>query len=146
MLVVSEATVLRKGLKYAGFGRSRSASVNLTTSKARFRAFYGSNPIVYAAILHDIQTTDNPDAQVELIPDAIKPFFMAIHWLYSYRTEHQLSGMFGYCKTKCREYVWFFAGKIQALKEQKVSGMIELQMSCLVDDSQGWLSNADSVA
>jgi hypothetical protein len=76
MLVVSEATVLRKGLKYAGFGRSRSASVNLTTSKARFRAFYGSNPIVYAVILHDIQTTDNPDAQVELSPDAIKPFFI----------------------------------------------------------------------
>jgi hypothetical protein len=120
MLVVTEAAILRKGLKWAGFNRQRQGRVKLETNRMRFRAFYGSDPIVYAVLLHDLQTTDLDEARIELDEDGVKPFFLAISWLYSYYTEAQLAGRFGYCERTCRKYLWFFARKIRALKEQKV--------------------------
>jgi hypothetical protein len=120
MLVVSEATVLRKGLQYVGFSQRRQRSVNRETNLERFRSNYGSNPIVYAVLLHDFHTTENPEAHVNVSRTKLKPFFLAIHWLYCYPTEHRMAGTFGYCAITCRKYAWYFAKKIQALKEEKV--------------------------
>jgi hypothetical protein len=40
-----------------GFDLRRQQSVKRTTCLKRFRALYGSNPIVYAQIIEDLQTT-----------------------------------------------------------------------------------------
>jgi hypothetical protein len=39
------------------FDRRQQQSVKRTTCLKRFRALYGSNPIVYAQIIEDLQTT-----------------------------------------------------------------------------------------
>ena len=121
MLVVSEARILRKGLKYAGFSRGRHANVSLKTNLERFQSFYGSAPAIYAVILEDLQTTLNPSARIILDKHTLKHFLLALHWLRCYKTEAQLSGMFGFDEKTCRKYVWYYSAKIQALKEDKVS-------------------------
>ena len=120
MLVLSEAAILREGLEYAGFSRRRRRNVDLETNKERFRAFYGSNPVVYAVLLHDLQTTDLDEARIDLDEGGVKPFFLAINWLYSYDTEAQMAGRSGYCERTCRKFAWFFAKKIKALEDEKV--------------------------
>jgi hypothetical protein len=89
--------------------------VDLSTNEERFRGFYGCNPIVYAVLLHDLQTREIDEARIELDEEGVKPFFVAIHWLYLYPTECQMAGRSGYCEKTCRN----FAKKIKALVEQK---------------------------
>jgi hypothetical protein len=121
MLIVTEQMMLYKGLKCVGFNQECQACVNCITNLERFCSWYGSNPIVYIRILHDLQTTNVPEARINSNEYCLKHFFMAIHWLKSYRNEDQQSGLFGFCNTTCRKYSWFFAEKIQALAAQKVS-------------------------
>ena len=129
MLVLSAVAILRKGLEYAGFSRRRQ-DVDLSTNEERFRGFYGCNPIVYAVLLHDLQTTEIDEARIDLDEEGLKPFFVAIHWLYSYPTECQMAGRSGYCEKTCRKIVWFFAKKIKALVEQKVRLCQQHSVNC----------------
>jgi hypothetical protein len=124
MLVVSEAKILRKGLKYAGFSHRRQANVGLKTNLERFKSFYGSHPVVYSIILEDLQVTDNPAARIILDKRTLKHFLLAVHWLRCYRTEAHLSGMFGLDVKTCRKYVWYYCSKIQALKDEKVCATV----------------------
>jgi hypothetical protein len=61
MLIATADEILRKGLEMGGwvrlFDRRQQQSVKRTTCLKRFRELYGSNPIVYAQIIEDLQTT-----------------------------------------------------------------------------------------
>jgi hypothetical protein len=121
MLVVSELKILHKGLQYAGFSNRRQKRVKHETNMERFRSFYGSDPVVYAKILDDLIFTDIPAASIAGNDEVtLKHYLMAIHWLKCYRTETVQSGQFGFCEITCRKYAWYFAERIQALKDQKV--------------------------
>ena len=61
ILTVEPSELLREGLHLAGFDDRRQQSVCRATNLMRFRSFYGSNPLVYVAILEDLQMTDLPD-------------------------------------------------------------------------------------
>jgi hypothetical protein len=124
MIVISQAKMLRKGLKYAGFSHRRQANVGLKTNVGRFKSFYGSTPAVYTVILEDLQATENPSAQIILGKHTLKHFLLAMHWLRTYKTEAQLSGLFGFDEKTCRKYVWYYTSKMQALKEEKVSSLL----------------------
>ena len=48
-------------------------------------------------------------------------FLMAIHFLARYPTDEEQSAIFKLCDRTIRDWKWFYAKKIQALKGQKVS-------------------------
>ena len=84
-------------------------------------ALYGSNPIVYAEIFEDLlQTAAIAEARVDSKVICINSFLMGIQFLKCYPTEEVHSGVFKVCEKTARKWGWFYAKKIQALKEQKI--------------------------
>ena len=126
MLILTADDMLRKGLELGGFDRSRQKKVRRAQNLERFRALYGSNPVVYAEIFEDLQTTEIAEARVDSDMICVDSFLMALHFLKCYPTENQLSGLFQICEKSARKWAWFYAKKIQALKQQKVSLLLWL--------------------
>jgi hypothetical protein len=84
MVVLTTDEVLQKGLSMVGFDHDRQKNVSRETNLQRFRAHYGSNPIVYAQIWEDLSLLTETDAW-KMDPDS---FLMACHFLTCYPTEH----------------------------------------------------------
>jgi len=120
LTVLEPSELLREGLHLAGFDGRRQQSVCRATNLMRFRSFYGSNPLVYVAILEDLQMTDLPDAHVDPAKLCLPSFLLALNFLREYRMEHQRAGLFKVCERTARKWGWFYARRIQALKEIKV--------------------------
>lgn len=129
MLTTTPSDLLREGLYLAGFDHKRQQRVCRATNLQRFRAFYGSNPLVYVAILEDLQTTDLPDAHVDPEKLCIPSFLLALNFLREYRTEHQRAGLFKVCERTARKWGWYYAKRIQALKDIKVRSIDEATLS-----------------
>lgn len=125
MLVILTADeMLRKGLEHVGFDRARQQNVSKRTNIRRFMAHFGSSPVVYAQVWEDLQTTAILQARIDATKSDADSFLMAVHFLKCYPTEDELSGRFQICEKTARKWAWYFATKIQALKEQKVSPVL----------------------
>lgn len=111
--------ILRMGLEQIGFSDDKQERVGRPTNVRRFKAHYGSSPLVVATIWEDLLTTDIPAAR---IPSKTSPdkLFLGMYFLKVYPTEEQLAGRFSKCERGARKWAWLFASKIQALKAQKV--------------------------
>jgi hypothetical protein len=121
VMILAADEILRKGLTLANFSRRRQAwSLLDSKSVERFKAFFGSHPVVYAAIWEDLQTTEIAEARIDDFKTNADQFLMAIHFLKCYPTEAQLAGLFQICEETARKWVWFYVKKIQALKRGKV--------------------------
>ena len=118
VVILTADEILRKGLLLVGFNVRRQQNVQRKTNVERFKDHFGSDPVVYAQIWEDLQMTENPEARISEKATA-DAFLQAIHFLR--RTEGERSGTFKMCKTTAREWGWYFAGKVQALKQEKVS-------------------------
>ena len=93
MLILTPNEILRRGLICAGFKVDRRSSV--TIQLRRFRAHYGSHPLVYAELLEDLQTAEDPSIHVEMIQlSDLDNFLLCLNFLRCYQTEHVLSGLF----------------------------------------------------
>lgn len=121
VVVLTADEILQMGLALIGFSQQRQANVQRTTNLLRFKAHYGSHPIVYAQIWEDLQTTTIPEARIDAQKIHPHNFLMATHFLARYPTEQEQASTFGICDKTARYWTWFFACKIQALKAQKVS-------------------------
>ena len=119
MLILTVNEMMQKGLELSGFALCRQQKVDPKTNLRRFKAYYGSAPIVYAQIWEDLQTTDIPEASIS--DENIDSFLMTMHFLKCYPTEVQLAGTFKICERTAREWGWYYAKKVQALKSEKVS-------------------------
>jgi hypothetical protein len=117
-MVVTPDKLLWSEFVLVGFNGARIRKVKRSTSLSRSCSFYGSNPIVYAEIWQDIQTSLIPEAQIttDAVFVNLDSFLLAICFLKCYCTEAHLAGMFNVCKKTARKCCWFFAKKIQALK------------------------------
>lgn len=107
------------GLSLVGF-TERRRQVCRETMLSRFRAHYGSNPIVYSELFEDLQTTNIDIARIEGKSVSIKYFLMAINFMQCYPTEHELSALFKVDEKTARKWVKFYIKKIHSLKPQKV--------------------------
>jgi hypothetical protein len=76
---------------------------------------------VYAEIFEDLQMTEIDEARVDAETLCVDSFLLALHFIKCYHTENQMSGLFKICERTVRKWAWFYAKKIQALKQQKVS-------------------------
>ena len=116
--------MLTRGLMLAGFSiRTQQKSSRLQNLRC-FTSNYGSLPIVYAAIWEDLQMTDNPEARIDAKKADVDSFFLGIHFLKVYPRRELQAGLFKICEKTAAHLSWFFSLKIQALKNEKVSGCI----------------------
>jgi hypothetical protein len=130
--IVTSDHIFKHGLALVGFSATRFEKVSRAANLARFRAHYGSNPIVYAQIWEDLQTTEIPEARIDNVTALDLVFFlMTINFLKCYTTEAQLAATFQVCERTARKWCWTYARKIQALKHQKVSLDLHLP-SCAI--------------
>ena len=124
--------MLQMGLEQIGLSDDQQERVERATNVRRFKAHYGSSPLVVATIWEDLMTTDIPAARIPLktSPDKL---FLAMYFLKVYPTEEQLAGRFTKCEKGARKWTWSVVRKIQALKAQKVSDFARVE--CLVQPS-----------
>jgi hypothetical protein len=120
MLVATPDEILRKGLELGGFDGRRQQKVKRKTRLRRFRSLYGSDPIVYAEIIEDLQTTHIEKARVDSKKISLEKFLGAMNFLMCYQSEEVRSGQFKETEKTVRKWGWFYSKKIQALKEQKI--------------------------
>lgn len=120
MLIASVDEILRKGLEMGGFDHRRQQRVKRSTCLRRFRALYGSNPIVYAEIIEDLQTTHIEAARVDSKKMSVEKLLIAMNFLKCYQSEEVRSGQFKVSEKTARKWGWFYSKKIQALKAQKI--------------------------
>jgi len=120
--------MLRMGLGQIGLSDDQQNRVKRATNVRRFKAHYGSSPLVLATIWEDLMTTDIPAARIPLktSPDKL---FLGMYFLKIYPTEEHLAGCFSQCEKGARKWAWSFARKIQALKAQKVRILRVLDVS-----------------
>ncbi len=119
MIHLLEEEIEAFGLQIAGFDEGRQARTWQQTNREHFRAFYGTSPANVAAIFSDLQTTNTPEARMRN-PNP-RDLFMCLNWLESYKTKMELAGHYNCDEKTARKWIWHYARKIQALKEDKVS-------------------------
>jgi hypothetical protein len=119
VVILTADEILRKGLLLVGFDGSRQKNVKRERNIERFKTHFGSDPIVYAQIWEDLQMTDNPEACISEKATA-DLFLQGIHFLKCYSKEEERSGTFKMCIQTARKWGWYFARKIQALKDEKI--------------------------
>ncbi len=119
VVILTADEMMRIGLEMCGFDGRRQNKACRALNLRRFKAHFGSNPIVYAQIWEDLQTTMIPKARIDG-KMCVESFLMAILFLKIYPTEEVLSGLFKICDTSVRKWVWYYVTKIQALKKEKV--------------------------
>jgi hypothetical protein len=84
MLVVYTADeILSIGLSLTRIDTFRQEKVDRETNLDRFRSLLGLNPVVYAQIWEDLQTTDIHDARIDgaTAKTGIRYFLMSIYFL-----------------------------------------------------------------
>lgn len=121
LVLLTADEILYIGLDLVGFSRRQQQNVCRPTNVMRFKGHYGSNPIVYAQILEELQTTAIPEARIDVRKSGPLYFLMAVHFLARYPTEQEQAGIFKVCDKTARCWSWYFATKIQMLKEEKVN-------------------------
>jgi hypothetical protein len=120
MLIATPDEILWKGLEIGGFDRWRQQRVKRETCLRQFRALYGSNPVVYAEIIEDLQTTHIEKARVDSKKMSIEKLLIAMNFLKCYQSEDVRSGPFKVSEKMVHKWGWFYTKKIQAFKEQKI--------------------------
>ena len=63
LVFTAEETRMR-GLELVGFDKRRQNKCNLALNNRRFRAHFGSHPMVYAELWYDLQSTNVEDAKI----------------------------------------------------------------------------------
>jgi hypothetical protein len=123
LVVYSCDEILEQGLLAVGI--VDPSTICRESNLESFRSHYGSNPIVYAQIWEDLQTTEIEEAKISgaVANTGLDYFLMAIHFLKCYPTEQQQVSRFRVSDRTAREWTWFFLKKVQvqALKAEKVS-------------------------
>jgi hypothetical protein len=118
VVILTADEMLAKGLELHGFDRTSKVSCSL--KKSRFKSLYGSEPVVYAQMWEDLQTTAVQEARVDARTTTIDHFLMSLHFLKCYPRESKLAADFKISEKTVRKWIRHFTKKIQALKQEKV--------------------------
>ena len=110
--------MLMIGLKRAHFSALKIGRNKIERQLEWFQSAYGCPPSVAVAIWEDLDTLIDPD-EVDF-PISIDDFLMTLEWLHSYQPERRREGHTGLSPKTIRKRCWYYAGKLQALKEQKI--------------------------
>lgn len=122
MHLLTPAELLRFGLIVMGFSADRVDRVNQAQRLEWWASEFRATPQVYAIIFEDLQTTDIEDAFIgnEATETDCKYFMIAMHFLACYPKMNTMERTFDLSAKTLREKIWFYVGKVQALKESKI--------------------------
>jgi len=119
VVVLSADQILALGLRLIGHDDDRQSRCKRETQLGFFRSGFGSDPVVYAAIFEDLQTTTIAAALVEPKKLDIHAFLWGLHFLTVYPTDNDKSSQFKGAVKTCQEWCWYYTEKIQALEKEK---------------------------
>ena len=80
VVILTADEILQKGLLLVGFSIRRQQNVQRKTNIARFKAHFGSDPVVYAQIWEDLHSSENEDLLVSEKAGA-DLFLQGLHFL-----------------------------------------------------------------
>ena len=119
--VLTMYEVLQKGLELTGFDLYRQQSVSRGTSN-KTGALQGAFRVWSVCICADLGRPANDSWWRQWLSKVdFNYFLVSVHFLWRYPTEQEQIGVFKICDKSARSWSWFYARKVQALKEQKVS-------------------------
>ena len=138
ILVYTEGEVLRCGLRLAKFTSQRIKRAKKMTNCTRFAELFGVSATIATQVFHDLQTTVFDDARLERIEADLEFYLMTLYFLKNYPKESQIEALFDYSRKWARSMIWFYAKKIQALKQERI---VWPDFS----DSEVWVLSVDGV-
>jgi hypothetical protein len=118
--------ILEIGLLTRGYTQERIAKNKPDRLNAWFQTSFGCSPVVVSAMWRDLQTTGIDDARIgdeaddDFIPISIYDFLNALEFLKCYLPEKKREGMTNLSAKTLRERCWYYIGKLQQLKHDKV--------------------------
>jgi hypothetical protein len=122
MFLLTPPEMLQLGLAVMGFPSERVNRVNYTKRLEWWASEFRTTPQVYAMIFEDLQTTDIEDAYIgdDATEQECKDFLISMHFLACYPKMNTMEQTFNLSAKTLREKIWFYARKVQALKEYKI--------------------------
>jgi hypothetical protein len=122
MFLLTPTELLRFGLILMGFSPPRVDRVNQKQKMDWWASEFRATPQVYAMVFEDLQTTDIEDACIgnDATETECKYFMIAMHFLACYPKMNSMERTFNLSAKTLREQIWFYLGKVQALKVSKV--------------------------
>ena len=118
LINLSAADFLFLGLELVGFSAARQASVCDETNTERFLSSYPITPAACSSAFYDLQTTANDAARID---DPVPFYFLvALNWMRTYKTEHEISGLADLDPTTLRVHIRKYTDAFAALKEEKI--------------------------
>lgn len=99
--------ILDCGLAMVGEDQWQRKLDNYHGRLEKFKAHYGSHPLVYTKIWKDLEPID--------CERKLGYFLICLYWMKSYDTEEQLSSRFSLDEETIRPWVWYYAECIQEL-------------------------------
>ena len=118
--IYTEEEMRHQGLSIIGWEGAGLTRATKETLNGRFRDEFGANPHVIAQLWEDLQITLIPEARLDPDRRDLFQFFTALHFLKKYPTEKERNNKWKVCENYLREWGWYFVGKIQGLKRQKI--------------------------
>ena len=110
--ILSASKVLNIGLRLGGAVKVNRHE-SLKRRIAHFKSAYGSHPLVYARLWHELQLVD--------LERKFIYFLMTLDWMVGYNTEEKLSFRYGFHEDTIRDWTWYYAECLEILEEIKVS-------------------------
>jgi DDE superfamily endonuclease len=120
------AEILELCLLTRGYSQERINNNSQNALNGWFQASIGCSPVVVSAMWSDLQTTGIDDAWIgddaddDFISISIFDFLNALEFLKCYLPEKKREGMSNLSAKTLRERCWYYLGKLQALKHEKV--------------------------
>ena len=121
-VVLTPQEILTKGLQLLGYKNRQIRRFKPERATTRFKSHYGAKPIVLAKIWEDLQKTTIEEAQLDPRKKnrSIEDFLRALHFLRAYDTEARRESRWQVSDRKLRDTAWYYIGKLQALKGDKI--------------------------
>lgn len=120
-VILTPSEVLVAGLRLVNYSEGRIDRVkNKETNTTRFKRHFGCNQYVAAQLFEDLQTTENEDAVLDDNKINIDYFLQSLNFIKVYETEDRREPIFDRSPKILREWVWYYIGKIQAMKAEKI--------------------------
>jgi len=120
-VILTAKEIQHVGLRLVNYTVKRILRVKTSnTNKQRFKDHFGCPPIACAKIFEDLQTSDNDEIRLDDNKIHIDVLLMALLFLYLYPTEKKREAIFDKSPKTIREWTWYYVGKLQALKKEKV--------------------------
>jgi DDE superfamily endonuclease len=110
---------LQRGLLLVGFDLPWQERTSIMAKNvARFQASFGMGPGACASVFKDLQTTEFDEASINNPKSGY--FLMALNWLATYKTEHEMAGFFRCDEMTARTHIGKFVNALAALEAKKI--------------------------